>query len=162
MELRELKALVTLMRQNDLVELELEDGKSRIRLVRQAGSSAPTTHAGGKIGAVKPLEVQRASAPAVAANASPDAGSDEPHLAPNQVLVRSPMVGTFYRAPSPDAPPFVEEGDMVRKGQPLCIIEAMKMMNEITAEVEGRVVRILCQNAQPVGYGQPLMVLETG
>ena len=83
-----------------------------------------------------------------------------PELAPNQRLVQSPMVGTFYRKPSPEAAPFVEEGDTVRKGQPLCIIEAMKMMNEIEAGVAGRVIRILCENGQPVEYEQPLMVLE--
>ena len=75
-------------------------------------------------------------------------------------MVTSPMVGTFYRAPSPDAAPYVEEGTAVRKGQTLCIIEAMKMMNEIEAEVAGRVMRIICENAQAVEYGQPLMVVE--
>jgi acetyl-CoA carboxylase biotin carboxyl carrier protein len=75
-------------------------------------------------------------------------------------MVTSPMVGTFYRASSPDAAPFVEPGDSVRKGQTLCIIEAMKMMNEIEAEIAGRVVQLLCENAQPVEYGQPLLVLE--
>jgi acetyl-CoA carboxylase biotin carboxyl carrier protein len=72
------------------------------------------------------------------------------------------MVGTFYRAAAPNAPPFVEEGDTARKGQPLCIIEAMKMMNEIEADAEGRVVRILCENGQPVEYGQALIILEVG
>jgi acetyl-CoA carboxylase biotin carboxyl carrier protein len=72
------------------------------------------------------------------------------------------MVGTFYRASSPDADPFIEEGDSVRKGQTLCIIEAMKMMNEIEAEVAGRVVRVLCENAQAVEYGQPLVIIEVG
>jgi acetyl-CoA carboxylase biotin carboxyl carrier protein len=72
------------------------------------------------------------------------------------------MVGTFYRASSPDSNPFVEEGDSVRKGQTLCIIEAMKMMNEIEADAGGRVVRILCENGQPIEYGQPLIILEVG
>jgi acetyl-CoA carboxylase biotin carboxyl carrier protein len=81
-------------------------------------------------------------------------------LADNQKLVTSPMVGTFYRAASPGAEPFVEEGDHVRKAQALCIIEAMKMMNEIEADMAGRVVRILCDNGQPVEYGQPLIILE--
>ena len=77
-------------------------------------------------------------------------------------MVQSPMVGTFYRAPAPDAPPFVEEGAAVKKGQTLCIIEAMKMMNEIEAEVAGKIVKILCESGQPVEYGQPLMILEIG
>jgi acetyl-CoA carboxylase biotin carboxyl carrier protein len=80
----------------------------------------------------------------------------------NQTLIKSPMVGTFYRSPSPDAPAFVQEGDMVQKGQPLCIVEAMKMMNEIESDAAGRVVRILVENGQPVEYEQPLMVIETG
>ncbi len=74
-------------------------------------------------------------------------------------MVRSPMVGTFYRASSPEAPPLVEEGSRVRKGQALCIIEAMKMMNEVEAEAAGVVVKIICENAQPVEYGQPLMII---
>jgi acetyl-CoA carboxylase biotin carboxyl carrier protein len=85
-----------------------------------------------------------------------------PEVAENQRLVTSPMVGTFYRAASPDSSPFVEEGDSVRKGQTLCIIEAMKMMNEIEADVSGRVVKILCENARPVEFGQPLLVVEVG
>jgi acetyl-CoA carboxylase biotin carboxyl carrier protein len=81
-------------------------------------------------------------------------------LGPNQKLIESPMVGTFYRAPSTDSQPFVEEGGSVRKGQPLCIIEAMKMMNEIESPASGRVVRIIAENGTPVEYGQPLMILE--
>src|SRR4029077_14578280 len=87
-------------------------------------------------------------------------GAEPPAVAENQKLIESPMVGTFYRSPSPDSNPFVEEGDSVRKGQTLCIIEAMKMMNEIDSDASGRVVKILCQNAQPVEYGQALIVIE--
>jgi len=90
------------------------------------------------------------------------AGDGAIQLAPNQKLIESPMVGTFYRAASPDSAPFVEEGGSVRKGQPLCIIEAMKMMNEIEAPAAGRVVKILCENGQPIQYGQPLLILEVG
>jgi len=123
-----------------------------VRLVR--APSIATSEIAGRVGATNPIPVQ------IAPTSKIDNSDQEPELAEGQVLVRSPMVGTFYRAPSPDAAPFVEEGDQVHKGQALCIIEAMKMMNEIVAEVAGKVNKILCENAQPVEYGQPLMVLE--
>jgi acetyl-CoA carboxylase biotin carboxyl carrier protein len=158
MEPREIKALLDLMQEYSLVELQIEDKKGKVRLVRgglapvaaQAPPSAPIANA-----------VAPPKAPATTDGASPSRGNSAPPvLADNQKLVSSPMVGTFYRAASPGADPFVEEGDHVRKAQPLCIIEAMKMMNEIEAEMSGRVVRILCDNGQPVEYGQPLMILE--
>jgi len=147
------------MQEYGLVELEIDDKKKgKVRLVR--GSAA---HNGGPapVQAFAPA-LREAPAPRhVRAPAAKLSGpSEAPAIADNQRLVTSPMVGTFYRASSPDAPQFVEEGDMVRKGQTLCIIEAMKMMNEIEAEVAGRIVKVLCENAQPVEYGQPLMVVE--
>jgi acetyl-CoA carboxylase biotin carboxyl carrier protein len=153
MELRDIKALVALMRENGLIELEVEDKKGKIRLVRSgdsAGESEP--HA-----APPPTRQVRTRAAAAAAAAGAAVA-----VAENQALIRSPMVGTFYRSPSPDAPPFVQEGDMVQKGQPLCIVEAMKMMNEIESDVAGRIVKIVVENGQPVEYEQPLMVVETG
>jgi len=157
MEVKEIKALVALMNEFGLIELEIEDKKGKVRLVR----------AGANSNAAAPVVDHRA-APAVKTQVTAPAKTAEavkpsaqaPELAPNQRLVQTPMVGTFYRKPSPEAPPFVEEGDTVRKGQPLCIIEAMKMMNELEAEVAGRVIRILCENGQPVEYEQPLMVIE--
>jgi len=161
METREIKALLILMREYELVELEIDDKKKgKVRLVRAdarspAATTVPAQPAAGVTGA--------AAARHVRAPAAKDAGrAAAPELADNQRLVTSPMVGTFYRASSPDAAPFVEEGDSVRKGQTLCIIEAMKMMNEIEAEVVGRVVKVLCENAQPVEYGQPLVIIEVG
>jgi acetyl-CoA carboxylase biotin carboxyl carrier protein len=133
---------------------------------------AAVAAASAAIGAPASREI---ASQAVAAPASPGAkkatgiatanggrGGEPPAVAANQKLIASPMVGTFYRASSPDSNPFVEEGDSVRKGQTLCIIEAMKMMNEIDADAGGRVVRILCDNGQPIEYGQPLMILELG
>jgi len=153
MEVKEIKTLIALMNEYGLLELEIEDKKGKVRLVR-AGAKADAGGPGLDQGAATPK-------PAVSKAAKPaKAPAEPPPLAPNQRMVQSPMVGTFYRKPSPEAPPFVEEGDTVRKGQPLCIIEAMKMMNEIEAEVAGRVVRVLCESGQPVEYGQPLMVLE--
>jgi acetyl-CoA carboxylase biotin carboxyl carrier protein len=152
MELRDIKALIALMRENGLIELELEDKKGKIRLVRtlDLGSQPASRPA--------PMPARQGAAK-VSARAA--AASQVPELADNQTMIRSPMVGTFYRASAPDAPPFVQEADMVQKGQTLCIVEAMKMMNEIESEVAGRIIRILVENGQPVEYDQPLMVIET-
>ena len=163
MEPREIKALLELMQEYGLVELAIEDKKGKIRLVR--GDLAPATAHRESAPAAAPVK-SRTPLPRRKEPSSPDDASlapatpAQPALTDNQKLVTSPMVGTFYRAASPGAAPFVEEGDHVRKGQALCIIEAMKMMNEIEAELSGRVVRILCENAQPVEYGQPLLILE--
>jgi acetyl-CoA carboxylase biotin carboxyl carrier protein len=167
MEVRELKALLTLMRDYGLVELEIEDKKGKVRLVRGGAPAASGAAEVQLAPAVRAEASGAAPAPAKiaikrAAENGAGAARTPPALADNQRLVASPMVGTFYRAASPDATPFVEENDSVRKGQTLCIIEAMKMMNEIEAEAGGRIVRVLCENGQPVEYGQPLMVLEVG
>ena len=157
MEVKEIKSLIALMNEFGLVELEIEDKKGKVRLVRsdaRAGAAAPAVDRSAASGVKAQVIMPAKTAEAVKGTAQ------APELAPNQRLVQSPMVGTFYRKPSPEAPPFVEEGDTVRKGQPLCIIEAMKMMNEIEADVAGRVIRVLCENGQPVEYEQPLMVLE--
>lgn len=158
MEVREIKALIALMNDHGLVELEIEDKKGKVRLVRsplapplEANSQPNSATAAVKAG-------ERRAGAKVAAKTDGDAVE----LASNQTLVESPMVGTFYRAPAPDAAAFVEEGSSVRKGQTVCIIEAMKMMNEIEAPASGRVVRIIAENAQPVEYGQALMVIEAG
>ena len=163
MEVRDLKALLVLMRDYGLVELEIEDKKGKVRLVRGAdGASVDQTEAGSQ-----PRVVGRAASPIKMAIRHVEATEEEGaraagrvELAPNQKLIESPMVGTFYRAASPDAAPFVEEGTSVRKGQPLCIIEAMKMMNEIESPAAGRVIRIVAENGNPIEYGQPLMIIE--
>ncbi|MGD0075537.1 MAG: acetyl-CoA carboxylase biotin carboxyl carrier protein [Candidatus Binataceae bacterium] len=158
MEVKEIRALLTLMNEFGLVELEIEDKRGKLRLVRPgARAGAP---AAALDSAAAPAPKVKTAAPAKSAAEGAKPSPRAPELAPNQRFVQSPMVGTFYRKSSPEATPFVEEGDTVRKGQPLCIIEAMKMMNEIEADVAGRVVSILCENAQPVEYEQPLMVLE--
>jgi acetyl-CoA carboxylase biotin carboxyl carrier protein len=155
METREIKALLVLMQEYGLIELEIDDKKKgKVRLVRASGSQEGTIAPAAPRASVASRHVR--------APAKEGGKAIAPELADNQRLITSPMVGTFYRAASPDAAPFVEEGDSVRKGQTLCIIEAMKMMNEIEAEVGGRVVKILCANAQPVEYGQPLVIVEVG
>ncbi|MGH7865867.1 MAG: acetyl-CoA carboxylase biotin carboxyl carrier protein [Candidatus Binataceae bacterium] len=159
MELRDLKALINLMHEHGLVELEIEDKKGKVRLVRAgAHNSESLAGAAGTVISRPKLgtKLQPVSSPAVGGPVS----ADGIELQPNQRLVQSPMVGTFYRAPSPDAQPFIDEGSSVRKGQPLCVIEAMKMMNEIEADCAGRVAKILCENGQPVEYGQPLIIIE--
>jgi len=159
MEVREIKNLLNLMNQYGLTEIEIEDKKGKIRLVRggAAGAESDSNSAAAPRASSAPT---RRPVAALAPDAAPAESAIQ--LAANQRLVESPMVGTFYRASAPDAAPFVEEGSSVRKGQPLCIIEAMKMMNEIEAPTAGRVVRILAENAQKVEYGQPLMILEVG
>lgn len=158
MELREIKALLALMQEYGLTELELDDKKrGRLKLVRALAAS---TAIPGPMPAVAPSTGAKAARHVTPRAAKGGDDGAAPSIRENQRLITSPMVGTFYRASSPDAPPYVEEGNSVRKGQTLCIIEAMKMMNEIEAEVAGRIVKILCENAQAVEYGQPLMIIE--
>ena len=144
MEVRELKTLLVLMRDYGLVELEIEDKKGKVRLVRGGArasmdvtESGADAHVAARAGS--PIKMATRHVEATAEEGSKAAGKID--LAPNQKLIESPMVGTFYRAASPDAVPFVEEGSSIRKGQPLCIIEAMKMMNEIESPAAGRVIK---------------------
>ncbi|MBI3318063.1 MAG: acetyl-CoA carboxylase biotin carboxyl carrier protein [Candidatus Omnitrophica bacterium] len=146
MNLKELKELLSLMNENDLVEVELEREGMKIRL-RKAG-------AGGN----QSIVVEHT---ALAQPPSSVPGSAPAQPKPAGLEIKSPMVGTFYRAPAPEAPPFVEVGQMIEVGQVLCIIEAMKLMNEIKSEVKGRVVQILVENAQPIEFGQVLFLVET-
>jgi len=141
MNLKEIKALLELLREYGLSEVEVEREGVRVRLRREAPTpAAPPPTMGGP--AVRPSEPAR----------------DEPR--PSLLAIEAPMVGTFYRAPSPDAQPYVREGDVVKKGQVVCIIEAMKLMNEVESKVAGRIEKILVENAHPVEYGQPLFLLE--
>ncbi len=156
MEVRELKTLLVLMRDYGLVELEIEDKKGKVRLVRGGARAPEDVTAAAR--AASPLKMAVRHVEATEEEGAKAAGKID--LAPNQKLIESPMVGTFYRAASPDAAPFVEEGSSVLKGQPLCIIEAMKMMNEIESPAAGRVIRIIAENGNPIEYGQPLMIIE--
>ena len=146
-DLADLKRVVTLMKQHDLAEVEWEPGK-KIRVVR-----------GGVFAAV-PMTASALS-PAVAAPApQPPAASAAAARSGAGVEIPSPMVGTFYRSPSADASPYVEVGDRIGKDSPICIVEAMKVMNEIKAEVEGEILEILVQNGEPVEFGQPLFLVR--
>jgi len=152
-DLAELRRIVTLMRTNELVELELEDAGRRVRLVRAGAAPIALVQ-----GAVHHAAAAPVSAPAPAPAAAP--GADKAARDTRGAEITSPMVGTFYRAPSPDASPYAEVGDRVRKDTTVCIVEAMKVMNEIKAEVEGEILEILVQNGEPVEFGQPLFLVR--
>ena len=146
MELDDIRKLIDLMEERGLAELELKNRLGEVRLVR---NSARPVHA-----------AQPVASPAAAAVEAPASNPVGPEPVEPGLAIRSPMVGTFYRAPNPDAEPYIEIGSVVEKGAVVCIIEAMKMMNEIQAEQRGRVTRVLVENAEPVEYEQPLFVLE--
>ncbi len=137
------------------VELKYEGLTIKIRRPCQSMGAPPATMA--IQGYPQPL--QEAPAPAAAPVAS-ESGEDESEFPPGMDVVKSPIVGTFYRSPSPESPPYVEVGSHVNKGDTLCIIEAMKIMNEIEADTEGKVARILVDNGQPVEFGQPLFLID--
>jgi acetyl-CoA carboxylase biotin carboxyl carrier protein len=152
MDLRKLKTLIELVESSGIGELEVQEGEERVRITRAqtATSTAPA-----------PAAAIYAMSPPLAAPASPPASAEAPApvIEPEGHFVKSPMVGTFYRAASPGAKPFVEVGDSVQAGDTLCIIEAMKLMNEIEADKAGVVKQILAENGQPVEYGQSLVVI---
>lgn len=140
MEIDELKELISLLKDTDIAELQIEKDGTKIRIRRHA--------------ILSPLEVQQKHIKPV------EVTKETEEEVQRLVTITSPIVGTFYRSPSPDAPPFVDVGTKIKKGQVLCIIEAMKLMNEIESEVDGVVVRILVENGQPVEYGEPLFLIE--
>lgn len=150
-DLAEIRRLIRLVQRTGIGELEVSSGQRTVRIAAQAhlavgpGSSLPVA-----------VSAPAADGPAPAAAAAAPA----PKPADDSAVIASPMVGTFYRAPAPDADPYVEVGDMVEVGQTVCIIEAMKLMNEIESDFRGRVVRILVENAQPVEFGQKLFLIE--
>ena len=147
LDLAELRRLVNLMESKDLAEVEIEQLGKRVRVVR----SAPPMAAAGVAAAPAPAAVP---APAAAVEPEPEAPEKR------GVEIPSPMVGTFYRAPSPDAAPYVEVGDRINAESVVCIIEAMKVMNEIKAELDGEILEILVQNGEPVEFGQPLFLIR--
>lgn len=150
MDLRKLKTLIDLVAESDISELEVTEGDGKVRIVKSA--AAPQT-----VYATAPQMVPAAAAPAAAAPAA-EAAPAAP-AAPQGHVVKAPMVGTFYRAPNPGAAPFAEVGQSVKEGDALCIIEAMKLMNEIEADKTGVIKEILIENGEPVEFGQPLFVI---
>jgi acetyl-CoA carboxylase biotin carboxyl carrier protein len=157
--LEDVKKLVQLVEKSDVTHIAWQKGPEKVVIRR--GSAVATVAAPAAVvhaaPVAAPIPAALASVPAPAAAPKADAKSDKPG-----VEVKSPFVGTFYRAPSPDSPPFVEVGQKVKKGQTLCIVEAMKLMNEIEAETDGTVAEVYVQNATPVEFGEPLFRLVQG
>lgn len=153
MDLRKLKKLIDLVEESGIAEIEVTEGEEKVRITRTTAAAAPI-YATPAPAAAAPVAAPVAAAPAAAAPAAAPAARD---LSNAQ---KSPMVGTFYRAPGPNAAAFVEVGQQVKAGDTLCIIEAMKLMNEIEAEKSGVVKEILVENGTPVEYGEPLFIIE--
>lgn len=153
MDLRKLKKLIDLVEESGIAEIEVTEGEEKVRITRTTAAAAPI-YAAPAPAAAAPVAAPVAAAPAAAAPAAAPAARD---LSNAQ---KSPMVGTFYRAPGPNAAAFVEVGQQVKTGDTLCIIEAMKLMNEIEAEKSGVVKEILVENGTPVEYGEPLFIIE--
>lgn len=164
LDLEELRKLLRLMDEHHVVELEWEKGQERIHLRTRGSVTAPLAH-GGPIEAPRPsmpvtIPATISTSPPVSA---PAASSPKPAAAESSSAkqVLSPFVGTFYRSPSPTAEPYAREGQSVKRGDVLCIIEAMKLMNEIESEFTGKIVSVLVENGQPVEFGEPLFLIET-
>lgn len=149
MNVKEIREMINLMNENNLSELEIEKDGQRIKLKRGAPQAQEA--------AAAPIFIEREKyplpEPALAQEAKKESQA-------NRIEIKAPMVGTFYRAPSPEAPPFVQLNQDIEPGQVICIIEAMKLMNEIKSEVKGKILEILVDNAEPVEFGQPLFLIE--
>ena len=154
MDLRKLKTLIDLVSESNVSELEITEAEGKVRIVKSAPvvAAAPVTYS------MTPSNVVPQAAPAV--EAAPAAAVAAAPAAPVGHTVKSPMVGTFYRSSSPGAKPFVEVGDAIKEGETICIVEAMKILNEIEADKSGTVTQILVDNGQAVEYGQPMFVIE--
>jgi len=146
---KHIQELIDLLKKNNLTELELEREGLRIRVRYEIGVKTVTT-----------TVPEQGTSTSATASQPPAAAGTQTEDTTGMITIASPIVGTFYRSPSPDADPYVEEGDFVKKGQVLCIVEAMKLMNEIESEVDGRVTKILAESTKPVEYGQALFLVD--
>jgi acetyl-CoA carboxylase biotin carboxyl carrier protein len=162
MDLRKLKKLIDLVQESGIAELEITEGEEKVKIVK--GGEATVTPIGPAAAPATAAATAGASAPAAPATAAAAAAAvaaaapEEP--TPSGHVLKAPMVGTFYRSASPESKPFVEVGQNVKAGETVCIIEAMKLMNEIEADATGMIKAILVENGQPVEYGQPLYIIE--
>ena len=155
MDLRKLKKLIDLVQESGIAELEITEGEEKVKIVKGGAASV----SGMTLSASPPTPQATRESGESAKPVTPTPPAAEPEAAEQGQLVKAPMVGTFYRAASPDAKPFVEVGQAVKKGDTVCIIEAMKLMNEIETDVSGVVKAVLVENGQPVEYGQPLFLI---
>jgi len=154
MDIRKIKKLIELLEESGIAEIEIKEGEEAVRISRMPGGEATTQ-------TLSPAATVAAAPPPAAPSAAlPAAEAAAPKPKPNEHVITAPMVGTFYAAPSPGAKPFVEIGDEVKVGQVVCVIEAMKMMNQIEADRAGRITSIMGRNGDPVEFGQPLFVVE--
>lgn len=158
MNLKELKELIEFLEEKNIAEFEMERGDVKVRIKRAGEHPIVHSQAEPRFYAVPPAPA--AAAEFVAPAVPPPAAAAPPPPAEDLQMVKSPIVGTFYEAPSPGAPPFVKPGDMVEVGQVLCIVEAMKLLNEIESDVAGEVVKKLAVNGQPIEYGQELFAIR--
>ncbi len=156
MDLRKLKTLIDLVSESGVAELEITEGDDRVKIVNRVGAAPVAAAAPAAIATPVVASAAPAAAPAPAVAAEPAAA---PVAAEDTRTINSPMVGTFYRAPSPGAKPFADVGQKVKAGDTVCIIEAMKLLNEIETEYDGVIKEILVENGQPVEFGQPLFVI---
>lgn len=150
MNIKEIKELINLMNENGLVEIEIEKDGMRIRLKK----TGPGTEASGGGNIV----IERTGLAPIKTKEEIPENTEE--LTVKTLEIKAPMVGTFYRAPSPEAPPYVEAGQTIEPGQVICIIEAMKLMNEIKSEIKGKILDVLVDNTEPVEFGQPMFLIE--
>jgi acetyl-CoA carboxylase biotin carboxyl carrier protein len=162
MDIRKIKKLIELLEESGIAEIEIKEGEEAVRISRMptgaAGAAPQVTHFVGL--APPPAAASAGDTLSAAPLALPAPGSAAAKPKPSEHVITAPMVGTFYASPTPGAKPFVEIGDEIKVGQVLCIIEAMKMMNQIEADKAGRITSIMAQNGDPVEFGQPLFVLE--
>lgn len=159
MEYKQIQELVKMINKSNISELSIKDGEFEITIKQESGlTGTPVMYAQPAMAAPQAAPVMQAPAAAPAstpaAAPAPAANNDKLHT------IKSPMIGTFYRSPSPDKPPFVNVGDEIKPGMPLCIVEAMKLFNEIESEVSGKVVKVLIDEASPIEYDQPMFIVE--
>jgi acetyl-CoA carboxylase biotin carboxyl carrier protein len=153
-DVRKIRRLVELMKEHDLTEVDLQEGDLRIQLRRGAAPGQPLL-----------VAAPATAAPAIPAAPAPSPAAAAPAAGPKaaeMLLIKSPMVGTFYSAPDPESPPFVKVGDLIGRDTVVCIVEAMKVFNQIPAEVSGRIVAVLAESGAPVEFGQPLFKVDAG